>query len=134
MPLRVTVENLTELQELFRRLNQISVTPEARQGYIKAARILYNRARELCPWGRKRKKGTHLRDAIFLGPGPEHHPNVLVGVNHKKAPHAHLVEYGRRGWAGKPFFRPAWAQTRPAVLQTVEATLLQLLEQQTGRR
>lgn len=132
MPLRITVEHLSELQHLLRQLNQLSVTPEARRGYIKAARILYDRARALCPWGRTRKKGTHLRDAIFLGPGPEHHPNVLVGVNHRKAPHAHLVEYGTRRWRGKPFFRPAWMQTRTEVLRTVEAVLIALLPKRSS--
>lgn len=93
------------------------------------AQLIQARARELAPSGsgvnRKGEAHTHLKDAIFASKGrlDPAAPSVLAGVSVKRAPHAHLVEYGHVLWRGgvrsqgrghqvgsvpaHPFLRPA---------------------------
>ena len=88
--------------------------PAAAPAYFKAkADVSFDRLRPqriAKGWITERR---HLRDAIFMAYGDDNKPNVLVGVNHWIAPHAHLIEYG---WVGKPggipFLRPAQSATR----------------------
>lgn len=114
--------------------------------------------------GRKHKgeKRKHLRDLIFATKGKKftgfggavfnslNGPSVIAGVDLKRAPHAHLVEYGHRqivggraerddrhlkGKAGRevgfvpahPYLRPAIAATRWAIVQIIESALKRLL-------
>jgi HK97 gp10 family phage protein len=65
-------------------------------------------------------KGRHLRDLIFATPGKRDDPSVIVGVDRKKAPHAHLVEMGHGGphpAPAHPFLRPAFDAFRIAAKQ-----------------
>ncbi len=71
-----------------------------------------------------------IRDAIWLAPGADKYPNVLVGINTKKAPQARWVEYGtqpRQTKSGKstgkvearPFWRPTMRKVRPQIIRYV---------------
>jgi hypothetical protein len=72
-----------------------------------------------------------LRDAIFVDARYRGKPSVLVGVNYRLAPHAHLVEYGTVRWAGKPFFRPAVAQTASTVRAMLRQGIAEIIAKQT---
>lgn len=94
--------------------------------------------------GEKRK---HLRDLIFATKGRIHKtgflgaisadiynalngPSVIVGVDLKQAPHAHLDEWGHGGphpAPAHPFMRPAVASVRWAIVQIIENALRRLL-------
>lgn len=59
----------------------------------------------------------HLQDAIFADWGKEGHPSAIVGVDRKKAPHAHLVEFGHGGpqpAPPHPYLRPAFDVVKTA--------------------
>jgi hypothetical protein len=61
----------------------------------------------------------HLQDAIFAAWGKPDHPSAIVGVDRKKAPHAHLVEFGHGGPhpAGPhPYLRPALDSMKAAAV------------------
>ncbi len=98
-----------DIQKLAKRLD----TKSLKKIGLDAARLIYDEARRIAPYDENRTKGTHVRDAIFIGEGDPSKPDVLVGVNGKKAPHAHLLEFG---WSlkheGIPFMHPAAKRTR----------------------
>lgn len=87
----------------------------------------------------------HLKELIFATKGRgrfrlgnaiahlltgEEGPSVIVGVDLKKAPHAHLVEFGHGGphpAPAYPFLRPAVAMCRARVASMIESALRILL-------
>lgn len=90
--------------------------------------------------GRRRKSwATALATSIYGEVGP----SVIAGVDLKKAPHAHLVEFGHEQWVGGskrkgkgrkvgftrayPFMRPAIAAARSRVAAIIEAAMRRLL-------
>lgn len=71
----------------------------------------------------------HLQDAIFADTGMQDHPSVIVGVDRKKAPHAHLVEFGHGG----PHPAPPHPYLRPA-LDAVKLAAKELMGQEINGR
>ena len=97
----------------------------------------------------------HLRDAIFATKGKRGASDVIAGVDLKKAPHAHLVEFGTKPHMIRPrppkkflvifgrliafvqhpgipkkkyaYLRPAVSSTRPRVLKSITDGLVNLL-------
>ena len=95
---------------------------DLRAALLPAAKILYEDAFRRAPYDPGREKGTHLRDALFID-AREHkagQTDVLVGVNHRKAPHAHLFELGwSRKPEGIPYLRPAAVAKRDLIMRAV---------------
>jgi HK97 gp10 family phage protein len=93
--------------------------------FVQGARIVRDRARIIAPYDEGRKKGYHLRDAIFAGPGKPELPNALVSVNSNwrsslpNAPHARMIERGTSKMPANPFFRTAKTQTKAEVTRVV---------------
>lgn len=88
--------------------------------------------------GQARRKGgesvnrAHLRDAIFATRGKSQSlaPSVIAGVDLKRVPHAHLVEFGHGGPHPAPphsFLRAAIDSVRPLIPRLVQDGLAQLL-------
>lgn len=127
------IEGIAEIQANIAKVMNRAVGTAAKDVYYRAGVILRDRARANAPYDPGRKKGTHLRDAIFCGRGDPTKPNVLVGVRYKVpgAPHAHLVEFGTSKWAGKPYFRPALAQSGPQIASTIKDGLLKIINDAT---
>lgn len=134
MPLKLQVDGLPELKRAIRAMAEAGRTVEAKRLYLQAGAVLRDAARQLAPYNPRRKRGTHLRDAIFVGGGPLSKPDVLVGVNRRKAPHAWIVEFGRRGWVGKPYWRPAISSTKRTILDMISRGLCALFESHFQRR
>jgi len=126
-----TIYGIGKLRNVFLEMPAKLTSPEAMDLYKRAGKIARDRARELCPYDPKRKRGVHLRDAIFVDARYRGKPSVLVGVNYRLAPHAHLVEYGTVRWAGKPFFRPAVAQTASTVRAMLRQGIAEIIAKQT---
>lgn len=103
--------------------------PAAKRVYVKAAWRVALRASYLAPYDSKRKKGTHLRDAILVSPGPLFYSNALVGVRYRRpgAPHAHLVEFGTTRMQARPFMRPAAVSTAGEVQVVLREGLEQVI-------
>lgn len=104
--------------------------------YMRAAQQLVREAYDLAPYDPHRdprKRGTHLRDAIFAAYGKASEPNVIVGVNSKKAPHGHLLEFGTVNMKARPFMRPALAAARPLMLKTVQEGAEQVIKDLVDR-
>jgi HK97 gp10 family phage protein len=116
-------EVIAKLKEVINATN----AREVKQVYYEAGTILRDQIRANAPYDPKRKSGTHLRDAVFVDEGREDAPDVLVGVNYRKAPHAHLVEFGSVKTAAKPYFRPAISQSIPRITQKIKDGLLAVI-------
>jgi hypothetical protein len=94
----------------------------AKQVFMKAAMIAVKEIKDLAP-----VKSGKLRDAIFADYGDPKKPNVLVGVNYKKAPHGHLAEFKNHG-GDQPFFRPGITATRAPMAVVIVEGLRDLAE------
>jgi HK97 gp10 family phage protein len=129
-------------KELMRQLQEMSraLDPQDSEPVIyHAADLVTNVARILAPGPSKaeKKRGyVHLKQAfrtVLLRRYGNDPAPAIAAVDRKKAPHAHLVEFGtgeriatkgdpsRRGrgfgvMPARPFLRPAWQQTKRAVL------------------
>ncbi len=77
----------------------------------------------------KAAKYMHLQDAIFAAWGKPQHPSAIVGVDRKKVPHAHLVEFGHGG----PHPAPAHPFLRPA-LDAIRGAAARMMGQEINQR
>ena len=71
-----------------------------------------------------------LQSAVFAAHGDPEKANVLLGVNHHIAPHAHLVEYGHAGPHAappKPYFRPGLVLAAPQMKTIIEEGLKDII-------
>lgn len=128
-PWTLKVEGVKELQDQLGKIIDRATGTKAKDVYYRAGALLRDQARRNAPYDPGRKKGTHLRDAIFCDWGDPGRSSALVGVRYKMpgAPHAHLVEFGTQRWSGHPFFRPAIAQTTPRISETIAAGLSDII-------
>lgn len=99
-------KGMDEFQERLSKVVDAVSGPEMKDVMMRGAVIIANDARR-----RVRVKTGNLRGAIFASRGDENRSSVLVGVNFRKAPHAHLVEFGHGG----PHPAPPYPFMRPAV-------------------
>lgn len=97
--------------------NSRRVASDVKELALEAGTVVRDAARANAPYDPNRKTGTHLRDAIFVDSGDPEKPDVLVGVNYRLAPHAHLQEHGSSRTVAHPYMRPAIEQTRSRVNQ-----------------
>lgn len=102
------------------------VGDKVKRALMHGALVVRDEAKDLVPV----RTGT-LKSAIFAAYGDNRKPDVLVGVNYKIAPHAHLVEYGARGgeMPPQPYMRPAITATRSKVANVVADGLKQIIEE-----
>jgi HK97 gp10 family phage protein len=114
---------IAKLKEIMNATN----AREVKQVYYEAGTILRDQIRANAPRSTTRKSGTHLADAVFVNWGRDDAPDVLVGVNYKKAPHAHWLEYGNARTAAQPYMRPAISQTVPRIAQKIKDGLLAVI-------
>ena len=109
---------LEGLEDVLGRLENVidrTTGKEAKEIMLKAGLILRDDARDRAP-----VQTGALKRAIFAARGDENKPNVLVGVNYKIAPHAHLVEFGTVKTNARPYMRPAISSASPKMAQTMK--------------
>lgn len=121
------------LNELFRNLDLVGKVPNtkaAKAVFHKAGLVVRKYARFYAPYDKKRKKGTHLRDAILVSDGPLAFTDVLVTVRYKRpgAPHAHLLEFGTVRARAYPFMRPAASTAKGEVAEMLKKDVLALIK------
>lgn len=95
----------------------------AKNVFMRAALIAVAEIKDLAP-----VKSGKLKSAIFAAPGDPKKPNVLVGVDYKKAPHAHLAEFKNHG-GHHSYFRAGITATRAPMAATIAQGLRDLAEQ-----
>lgn len=79
-------------------------------------------------------KTGNLKRAIYAAYGDTNKVTILVGVNYKIAPHAHLVEFGHAGphpAPPHPYMRPAIAASIELAKKGIEDTYREVLKKYT---
>jgi HK97 gp10 family phage protein len=125
------VDGLKEIVKALEGIVDQATGARMKEVYYEAGVIFRDEARTRAPFDPKRKKGTHLRDAVFVSRGPAHLPDVLVGVRYfpQGAPHGHLVEYGSATREAHPFIRPAAVAVGPRVAEKISSGLIQIVDE-----
>jgi len=133
----IEIKGMDELQRNIDRLSK-------RLSYQAVGNILFEGAKTVVSVAKTKVrvlKGT-LRSAIIaklLPQGGGYAPTAIAAVDRAKAPHGQLIEYGsgpRYHKSGKyvgrvkakPFMRPAWDETKFAVLNKILSDLKKLVE------
>jgi HK97 gp10 family phage protein len=136
------IEGMARVNEILEQMTKCFPKDDVEKVSNSAARIITKAAKEKAPYDEKREEGTHLRDAIKtkklkrIGTNPA--PSIAA-IDRKKAPHAHLVEYGHvvtnkkggevLGFApAHPFFRPAVDENGQKSLEYVEKRIKRMLK------
>jgi len=116
-----------QIESAFRSGTSERLRKNVKKALMTAALMVRDEVRDMAP-----VRSGLLRSAVFASYGSEHSPTVLVGVNHNKAPHSHLVEFGGRGgeMPKKPFLRPGIAAARPMAIRVVAEGLRNVLEEE----
>lgn len=128
-------KGIREVKANIARILNRTTGQEVKKVYMEAGLALRDRARQLAPYDPKRKKGTHLRDAIFADYGTPTKSNVIVGVQYffrgsskaAAAPHGHLVEFGTVKMAPRPFMRPAITAMKSTMRDIIERGLKKII-------
>lgn len=104
------VEGIPELEDRVNRYlagvtrDPATIKEIKSKAFMPAALTIRDEIRDLAPKG----KTLNLVNSIFAAYGKPGKSDVLVGVNYRRAPHAHLVEFGtdgRRSPKKKKFLR-----------------------------
>lgn len=131
----VQITGFEELDRNARRVAGAVGAAKAKKVYADAGSVIQNRAKQLAPYDSKRKKGVHLRDAIFMYTRNPRESFVIVGVRYEPrgAPHAHLLEFGHATRNGgfappKPYMRPAVTGESANAGKIIREGLLAIIE------
>lgn len=120
------LEGVDEIKKNIAKILDRTSGEKIKKVYMRAAMIAVREARSIVP-----VRTGKLRDAIFADYGDPTKPNVLVGVNYRKAPHAHLVEFGTVKTPAHPYFRPAVTATRSLMAATIIEGFKEILDEST---
>ena len=123
---------LRGIEELERNANKLikEVNDEKQKLLLSQARIVRDKIRARAPRGptgilKKAVYATSL-PASLRGPAV-----AFAGIRPRKAPHAHLVEYGHGGphpAPPHPFVQPAWDSCKEEVRKNIELGLKKTVE------
>ena len=108
------IEGVEEIQRNIGKVLDRATGEEIKKTYMRGAMILVREAKSIVP-----VLTGKLRDAIFAAYGDPSKSNVIVGVKYKKAPHAHLVEFGTVKAGPHPYMRPAISASRSSIAATI---------------
>lgn len=120
------------IDQLERQVNKTlkAVTSEKTALLLGQARLVRDRIKEKAPTG----PTGNLKKAAYAVAYPEKTTSPAVafaGIRPRKAPHAHLVEFGHGGphpAPAHPFVRPAWDGVREQVKRNISLGLKKTVE------
>ncbi len=123
---------LKGIEQFERNCNKIikEVNEEKTGLLLQQARLVRDRIKEKAPKG----PTGNLKAAAYATAYPPKLSGAAVafaGIRPRKAPHAHLVEYGHAGphpAPPHPFFRPAWDECKDEVQRNIAAGLGKTVE------
>lgn len=125
------IEGIPELQEKISAIINRATGDQVKKIWMQAALEMRDAARDYCPVApgpiTHYEKGKPpriippglLKSAIFAAYGERDKPDVLMGVNHRIAPHAHWLEFGNSRIPAQPYMRPAISLMRSTCVQII---------------
>lgn len=128
----MTLEGLDQLVRNCDNLVTALQSDKAKEIFLKAGTLVRDEAKQIVEVydGPARTDVTpgELRDAIFVAPGPDELPNVVVGVNLANVDYALDVEFGNGFQAGQSYLRAARDNKAAEVLEILASELQGLIE------
>jgi len=123
---------LKGIDQLERNMNKLlkEVTSERTKLLLTQARLVRDAIREKAPLGAT----GNLKASAYASALPSKIDSPAVafaGIRPRKAPHAHLVEFGHGGphpAPPHPFVRPAWDEMKERVKQDIKEGLKRIIE------
>ncbi len=94
-------------EELVRKLRALGDSVRGRQIerlFLRAAKVIRNAAREAAPQGPTGNLKAGIISKV-LPRGTRKVGLAMTGINFRRAPHAHLLEFGTEKMSPRPFFR-----------------------------
>ena len=112
-----------QLKEMIRQFDKEEVDPIL----IDGGKVLAAAVKSKAPRGPtgNLKKGIVAKQLNRIGDNPK---TAFVGINYRRAPHAHLVEFGTSHSRPHPFFRPAVDANWDKVINDIVDKLRSLAE------
>ena len=126
MKISFKLDGINEALKNLEKLDDAVASKIVRATVRAGGRVILKQAKDLAPYDTSRKSGVHLRDALVLRKISRTNDIFRVGSVSRKAPHAHLVEFGTVKWAGKPFFRKAFLEKRQEAVAKMLSTFIKL--------
>lgn len=127
-PIAVTIDT-RDLDRAIEELRERMAEDKVLSLFAEQARLLANEMRARVP-----VRTGLLRSAIFSRRGRKgESPYAIAGVSGKKAPHAHLVEFGTVKMSARPFWRPATEALGPVIVRNIESGLRDAIQELNSR-
>ena len=101
----LTLKGREGVEALFATCKRAFAPKTVKTAIFPAARLIRDKARANAPLGKGHTKGgelRHLKTSIFAAYGKPDAYDVIAGVDLKKVPHAHLVEFGTNAHMIRP--------------------------------
>lgn len=126
--------NVQGLNEAYQKLENILTATTAqhlKKVFMEAGAVGFEAVYQKAPYDEHHRENSpflHIRDAIFLGAGSPDEPNVLLGVNYRKAPQALWLTLGTVRMPARPFFQPALATVKMQMGTIIAEGIKQAIE------
>lgn len=117
------IEGMKELQKTIQELMKVADPEKVEPIVTKASEKLINYGKPATPYDINRERGTHLRDAWVSKLMPRRRTKqetyAIAAIDRKKAPHAHLIEFGTVKAPAHPYFRPTWDKHKEEISRDI---------------
>ncbi len=131
----VQIEGEEELLRKFRKLGDAVKGSQPERLFLRAAKSIRDAARDAAPEGPTGNLKAGIVARILDRKGRKVAP-AMVGINFRRAPHAHLLEFGTVKMSPRPFFRQAVINTQQRVNDIIAKGFKRIIDKQAklGRR
>ena len=102
----IIVEGEDRLIKQFKALGESVKGSQPERLFLRAAKVIRDNAKERAPLGPTGNLRKGIVAKLLDRRGRRVAP-AMAGINFRRAPHAHLVEFGTVKMSPRPFFRPA---------------------------
>lgn len=129
MKAQVYIKGLDALEKETNKIIK-EVTKGQTKLLLEQAQLVRDRIKEKAPLG----PTGNLKKAAYAAVLPETSikmPLAFAGIRPRKAPHAHLVEFGHGGprpAPPHPFIRPAWDEVQETVRENIKTGIKKIVE------
>lgn len=122
----VKIEGIPELEHKLDKMGKNMSGEKLGPLHLKGAQVVRDAIIQKAPVG---PTGNLKRSPVAKLMKPrEFFVCAIAAIDRKIAPHAHLLEFGTVKMSARPFFRPAWDETRDKVRRMIQEGLKKQVE------